>query len=646
MSSFPVTPDQIETFTIVTNPFRQFVTSSLGATGSVFVFPRRTSAEKDFQEIGTVDVPYSDSSVMAAQLSIRNALTSSTNIKSQVAQYMSAVDALQPASKYGVSLPVFRYTPTPTFTENTLRKNTIRSLLLPFYRVDYPSFQWAYTNYNCLSFFTASSVSPNAALLYPNVVSSPSPGVSGSYVLTGSFTFDFYVNPRIRTQRDTDVLKAGTIMHLSSCYALSLVTGSQKDYNGRTQGYRLMLQLSHSADIPPSTALPGNYPSNLIFLSDDNSLQWNNWHHVVIRWGTNTTNSGTGSFLIDGVNRGTFVIPSASIAPQVSAVTSNPDVLVIGNYYEGNNTGANATAFFFATNPATRDGLPILISDPSAERPASYAFTHPLNADIHDLLIRNAYVFDDSIVSGSGLGPTSLSNAVFYLPPYFTRESPTRQFVGTFGGVPQTPFFAANGTTTDPFNVAMSFGVGGHLINTENFTMDLANTRFPRLHELTASLQQGTTAAVSANDFIYGACGATKRNLLVMPCDDGNFIPNFDLLSRLSNEKFVDDLGFVDNSWISLNDMLPTSSLFSGVTEESGSIFNILVGSMPEYPGVQPGEALAIFQRTRDASSNAVTFFDISNLYYGLRILPETFKLTDPTVSGSNGRSSADIELG
>jgi hypothetical protein len=39
----------------------------------------------------------------------------------------------------------------------------------------------------------------------------------------------------------------------------------------------------------------------------------------------------------------------------------------------------------------------------------------------------------------------------------------------------------------------------------------------------------------------------------------------------------------------------------------------------------------------RDASSNQVTIFNISNLYYGRRIQPGSFTLTDASISGSEG---------
>jgi hypothetical protein len=68
---------------------------------------------------------------------------------------------------------------------------------------------------------------------------------------------------------------------MSSSYALSLVSGSARDHNGRVAAFRLQLQLSHSADVAPSRAVPGTAPHDLVFLSDDNSLAFNRWQFIL-----------------------------------------------------------------------------------------------------------------------------------------------------------------------------------------------------------------------------------------------------------------------------------------------------------------------------------------------------------------------------
>jgi hypothetical protein len=100
--------------------------------------------------------------------------------------------------------------------------------------------------------------------------------------------------------------------------------------------------------------------------------------------------------------------------------------------------------------------------------------------------------------------------------------------------------------------------------------------------------------------------------------------------------------------------------LVSKTHDPSGSTFvDELIGFSPENPGLPPGPAfskysatsgsvsgspLTIFQRLKDPSSDQVTFFDISNLFYGSRILPKSFTLTDASLSGSGGRVSITIK--
>jgi len=636
-----------------------------------------------------IDVTHNDADLNTALRNLQNlgrVARGSTNpflrvaFKAMVDHYLTKVDEQTVSARKQKVLDIIRFTPTVSFTSNTLRKLNVKDVMMPYYRSTYPLAHWAYTNYNALNFFTASTVPTSSVLLYPNITGGQfhEGYVSGTYSLSGAFSFDFHINPRYQTDNQDGQFKAGTVFHLSSSYAVSLVTGSSKDQNGRPLGFRLQLQLSHSADVPPSQAQPGNYPQDLVFRSDDNSLQWNNWHHVIIRWGTNAVNRGTGSFMIDGVDRGDFIVPSGTITPKIFTIggTSEPDVLCIGNYYEGLNTGTSAQAYFFANDPAARDGLQQLINDVGGiDEPVHYAFNHPLNAEVHDLAIKRYYMSDNDIQHSASRGPLSVDKGwtAFYLPPFFTEASPFRKFVGNHGGILQTPFFEVDGTTASPFNIAMAFGVDGHYINIENYLKDFAAEVFPRVHHMTGAALQYTTQAIAANEFLYDDPFVRRRNTLVVPCDDGLFVPSFELLvseslkSRLIGDDNVEDLTFVH-----LDNMLKPTTLLFGTSFDSveghaavsaHDFVNSSIGFTPEHPGKTPGPAyvgfirkvtqavasgtivpgvednapLTIFQRTQDPSSNQVTFFDVSNMYYGNRILPGSLVLTDNNITGTSG---------
>lgn len=669
-----VDSDDIEQFTLVTNPPRTFTSSSVfGITGSVKLFARRSDIEKEVQPLSAfTDVAYDDHDIQQVLDAARRLSHSgsTTNINASISHYLAEVNAQRASLRKQQELEIVRFEPSFQFTKDTMRKNVVKNVLFPYYRSSYPSAHWAYTNYHCLNFFTASTVPSDTAILYPNSASAAHP--SGAYSPLGPFTIEFYINPKYTTDRQGLQFKAGTLLHLSSSYAVSIVTGSSVDTTNRPDAFRIMLQLSHSADIPPTEIRPdnpntktlaGNTGSNarrdLIFLSEDNSLRKNHWHKCAIRWGTSLFNAGTGSFLIDGIERGTFNIPSSTIFP-ISQSSRNPDVLVVGNFYEGTNNGTSAQALFFNQNTGRREGLITLISASATTfLPSVFRFDHPLNAEVHDIRIYERYRSTDEVLSSSS-GPIETGSMLFYLPPFFTKESPFRRTFGSDahghlqGGVLQTPFFAIDGTTEDPFNVAMSFGIGGHLLNLENFVRDFATDHYPRLLHLTSSMIGGTTQALAANEFLYATGSTRKMNVTVLPCDNGYFYPEFGILASGTVEnlptsgtvldRFKNDLGHVDLSIINLDGMISTGSLFPGLVFSSGAFFTGIAGASPENPGVDPGEVLTIFQRTRDSSSNEVVFFDVSDMFYGNRIDPGTFVITDPSVTGTGGKVSITLK--
>lgn len=699
MSIYKINPNDTQTFTVVTNPQRHYVSSSIdGVIGSVNVFARRSNIEKETTPLSSfIEATHDDVDISSTLRTLQQVgsiaritgstipyiLTSSQKFPGMLSDYFDKVSQQSVSPRKQKVLDIIRFTPSFELNSNTLRKLIIKDQLSSRYRTVYPSAHWAYTNYNSLNFFTSSTVPTSSCLLYPNINGGPihEGYVTGTYVPSGAFSIDFYIKPSYRPDQFDGVFHAGTILHLSSTYALSLVSGSAKDENGLPVNFRLQLQLSHSADIPPSQIVPVGRNnatssvsyglSDLVFLSDDDSLQYNKWHHVVVRWGTRFINDGTGSFVVDRKIRGQFNIQSSTIAPQIFSASSkaNPDALIVGNYYEGQNTGVTSQAYFFSNDVSLRDGLNKMIDDVGGiNEPLHYAFNHPLNAEIHDLSIKRYYESDTDITYSSSVGPKSIDSdsIAFYLPPFFVAESPFRRSVAGYGGVPQTPFFEVDGSTNDPFNVALSFGVGGHYINIENFLRDFASNNFPRVHHMSATILSTTTEALSANEFLYDQSFVRRRNLFILPCDDGLFVPSFELLvSESLQQSFVDDCNVQDHSLINLDELVSTSSLLFQ-TDFNGdfSYTNEAIGFTPEQPGLLPGRAfnkyvsdvanlvssgtydpgiqmgapLVIYQRTRDASSNQVTFFDISNLYYGKRILPGSVVINDKTLSGSGGR--------
>lgn len=684
MSIQRITKDNIEVFALHTYPERTYASSSSGITGSVLLFARENRILKDAyanEDYGATVLQVNTLEDLRRTV-IRSAGIPGSDISGGLEKYLEGVNSGSLSPAWSKKLEVTRFIPSVKFTKDTLRKAAVKDVLFPYYRTAYPCLNWGFTNYHTLNFFTASTVPSTSALIYPAGTGSLAGGDVFPYSPTGSFTFEFYINPRYTTDTPGGEFKAGTILHLSSSYAISLISGSGRDINGYANAYKVMLQLSHSADIAPSTLAPGvggfvtslgaGYRPDLIFTSSE--IPRNTWNHIAIRWeapdGTGTnTNGYTGSFVLNGVKDTAFYIPSSSVIPQsFSNPQGDPDALFIGNYYDGPNNG-NAVGTpllsrFFNINSSYEQGLTSLYAgayDPANIAPdytdipgTAYNLSHPLNAEVHDIRIYDSHRTIGDIDLDRQSGPSSLDGLLFYLPPFFVRESRTRDVL-------QTPFKSVRATTDDPFNVSLSFGVAGRLINIPNFTREFVRAEYPRLFHLSASEITSATTALPANTFLYQSPSTVKGNLTILPCDNGLFTPSFDLLRTGTSpdasppifgtltDKFVSDVGILRYDLVSLNEMVLTSSYITQIAPfevaalSSGTISAALQGATPEDPGIEAGPILTILDRTRDPSSNEVTFFDISNLFYGRKLMPETLSFFDSSLTGSGGKVSMRI---
>lgn len=649
-----INPDDIEVFTLTTHPPRTFFSSSQGVvSGTLNVFARRSSYEKEVHPLSIFTGSFADQDLDV----IRQAIVDSTasNKSGMLSTYFQLVNSQSVSSRKQQTVEIIRFTPSAQFSSNSTRKKVVMNNLMPYYRTVYPEAHFAFANYNSLNFVTGSGLPSDTALIYADN--------SKQYAVTGAFSLDFWINPRYTNDYEGAGFKTGTILHRSSSFAISLASGSSRDINGKVDGFKLVLQLSHSAEVSPSVAAAGAFPSDLIFFSDDNSLTRNTWHHVTVRWGGQSYNNGSGSFVIDGTAAGTFVIPSSSLADRFSE-----NCLFVGNFFAG-----KSPEYFFTAEVASRDGLTQLIGG-TGQQPATSSLVHPLNAEVHELKLYNRYLSDDEITTLQTNGPASGSALLhdslkFYLPPFYTTESPYRSFYSTHGGVITTPFYERDGTTKAPVNVDVSFGGYGHYLNLENYVRDFATGKYARLFHLTASvLTASATTPTSFNDFLYATGSNLKRQMTILPNDNGNFYPNFSFMVpgpadyavsgspfsvtqsfqapyKVASTQFVNDLGSVSPGFVTLRDYLPIGLFQVQGQTSTGSMLDTLNGVSPDDLSLRPSTAgrYTILQRTGDNSSNQVVFFDISNLYYGQKIQPGSFVLRDTSFSGSYGKMEFTI---
>ena len=619
-----------------------FISSSIGmgVTGSSFVAPVRSKCLKqvipsnfDLNNDGKVTIGEALISIFTSPAFTQQTMQNQPLSFGIVNNHMQTVGKAGQIEKNTKTIDMFRFDLPVFFNANRTVKNVVRNVLMPYHQHRYDNCAFTYSNYHSLNFFTSDTVPTGSALIYPN----KSIDGTGVYNLPKNFSVNFWVNPRYTNEN----YRAGTILHVSSSLAVSLVSGSSRDENNNPDDFKLMLQLSQSADTPPSAISLNSpssaYPNDLIFTSS-HTLSKNHWHHVCIQW-SNSVNNSTGSIFIDDKETN-FHIPSASIAANIN---SDPSGIVLGNYFDSDNITLNnllnnslaATQGF--TNIGNPSATPVKVDENT--------FSHPLNAEIHEVKIYNKVLEDPEVVfeterqAARNKGPTNFNNLVFYVPPFFYPTTPTRE-------VHITPFQTITSTTDDPFNVAFSFGVNGKLINLENFTREFVRGTNPRLYNLFPETIDGTIQNITADQYIYDSGSHKKRNMTILPNDNGLFEPNYFAIASSemsSSAKFYQNplqtKGLADYSIISLENLIPSGVIYKNLAATSGSMYNSLVASTSiESPGIGKSVDLDIAQRTGDRSSNEIVIYDISNLYYGNRIHPGSFELFEKDLTGSDGK--------
>ena len=648
-----INPDDIEVFTLTTNPPRTFVSSSSGVvSGTLHVFARRSPFEKEVHPLSIFSGSFVDRDLDV----IRNNIVQSpsSNRANLLETYLQNVNSQSVSLRKQQTVEVIRFEPSAKFSSNSVRKTVVINNLMPYYRSVYPEAHFAFTNYHSLNFLTGSGLPSDSALIYADS--------DHQYAVTGAFSFDFWINPRYTNDYPGASFRAGTIVHRSSSYAVSLISGSSRDINGFVDGFRIALQLSHSAEIEPYQAVPGSGLSDLVFLSDDNALRRNTWHHITIRWGGKTLNDGSGSFLVDSRQAGSFVFTGSLLDHH------DENCLVVGNFFAGQNI-----PMFFTNEVSQRDGLTELIPG-TGTAPSGYMLDHGLNAEVHELKLYSRYLNNTEVEFLQTQGPVSGTNYVqnglqFYLPPFYTKESPNRKFHLGYGGMIATPFYELDGTSQAPIDIDASFGCAGHYLNLENFVRDFATGTYARLFHLTASVLTDTAPVpTSFNDYLYATGSNLKRQMTLLPNDNGNFFPNFSFMIpgtddyaaphtalsvtqsyrspfKVNSSQFVNDNGSIAPGFVTLRNLIPMSLFQSPAQEESGSLVRALNGVSPESLGDLPSEhgRYTVLQRTGDNSCNQVVFFDISNLYYGIQIEPGTLRIRDTNVTGSFGKAELTL---
>lgn len=560
--------------------------------------------------------------------------------------------------------------------KSDLKKQVI-NILMPYYKARYNNSDFSYTNFNCLNFYYDSSRhTGKEVLVYEN-----SENPLSKQGVAEEFFVSFWINPRYKQDTPHAEFGNGTILHVSSSLAISLVTGSSFDNEGYTDKFRIALQLSSSADVNPnnlvfnSTNRPTSFgqPNDMIMITDDNLLERNKWHYVSAKWGASSNDRNVTLRVND--KKLNFKIDSGSLGA-TKAKTSGTEYVFLGNYFDGVNTQIPK---FFSENNALINFAKIDSSSGDDDIPifnVHATSSCPLQSEIHEVRMHAKYLNDDleeryrytsfphrPRMAGDGTDYVNHNNERlnFYLPPWYDSVVDKNIRLATHDGyMPFNPslyvgpFERYDNLVTSPTNVMLSNGIGGKYINVHNFTRNIGNGRLinsfyasseiysqPIHFNMSASLtshelmSNASALGVATREYFYDQASVRRRNTLITPCDNGDFIPDY-YFPKNDDKKFTthrnaNQIGVESYETINLTEVV------------SGSLTDDPI--LPNDPNRETFlRGLPLSYLTTDRSSNDISIFSISNLYYGERIHPGSLSIKDPNLSGSHGKLSFTLK--
>ena len=731
MAFLNLSRDLKENVTISLSPKIKFVSSSAGITGSEYVGPLRSSRIKEIKIFdndnisdGQLDAnntnPLYDES---DQHAIENYAFTKQNLLNQpnvnsilplADRYMAAANDANKEIKSNIEVSILRHEPPIAFSTGTVMKQHVQNVLMPYYQHEYDKCGFYYSNYNCLNFFTASNFNTGSVLIYPNIDRQYT-NFGNNTTVPNHVSLQFWINPKYKNGSDIQPYHAGTVYHMSSSLALSLISGSRKDKDGLVDSYKILAQVGETAELSPdSINFNSRTAPNNLWVTSSFELSHNHWHHVTFRWSPSHYN-GTGSLIIDNnETKFNFLVDSGSI---IKSGVTDLDIfgICIGNFFSGEK---NILRDFFNSNSKTSEGVYSFGSATYDPFESTYSFNNPLNAEVHEIKFYNSFVNnshlngsvyntgsgvlsteytgDDSTIGGHdnyipspysfgapaphgsvvpyGFVPMtseelklaeqeslqnygSDKNLLFYLPVLYFPSSSRQEFI--FDGT-----FKVTTSSFTPLNVPFAFSKNGKEINLQNFTLEYVKGQQPRHLFLTSSL---TSDSSNADKYAYSTGSITKRNLTILPCDNGQFKPNYYSIERLISKSYnsgsLPDYfpkGFLGSGGnyhlIKIEDFVKLENSSAGVysiDQIDPSMFKEIVGDfhLPTNTGIQEIKEkaqnsyannkywpLAIVEDLKDDASNFITFFDISNLYYGNAIRTNSFKLYEESLTGSQGK--------
>ncbi len=601
------------------------------------------------------------------------------------------------------------------FSSGSMALSLSERILEPYYKVQNSAIGSKFVNFNCMSFFEPSGLKP--ALIYRAETELNNNNVL-EYIYqsrSGDFSIEFYIKLR-------DTLKTGTVIHYPGHFSVSVLTGSEKNASGFATNYSLGLAIGSAV-----TLSSADTPYNLTFgttsqtQKSQSTIVKDYWHHCAITYKRST---GDTSIYIDGK------LSSRFKHARGIATTDTYNGLIIGSYYNGSTSDLPKLT---SDQIQGHGSLQQRAEDVASSNFDCHLNADIHEVRIWNKVINEKQIaqYMNTTYTGSYADHRN-RGLMLYVPGLFdvdyrylhthvvnpefnkydarTKNQPSgfrfsygNNSTPDFGTVAYTGQIAANISDLSELFDRVTPGVTKKLIaapyntnhanignfanvNIQGFLKDFANINFPHCHHLSESLGNFNSDLEVLNVYepFYNTnadltssfnqtLGHQARNCFILPCDNGNFRPDYNTLFHATGSNFLSHDGFyintknigdlddlLDSRLFFIDDVFAQRGTFNSPesfenTQGADSRYNsgidlfvidddqinqdILNFDQPTTAG--EGGAMSDFFDTSDFPGQLTTVVTIPQLYYGRRIKPGSLKLS----SHLYNNNQAQIEL-
>ena len=413
---------------------------------------------------------------------------------------------------------------------------------------------WWVKNYHCLSLSSYDDTDGNTklpCLAYWNDRSGTQRYKIG-WDSSDAVTIEFWVKP---CQEQT---QPGTICHLPNNHAIVLLPYEDSLVNGIYHRYKVAMYVQAAAGAtrtPASSDVTSDGASNAGIYVTDAVLELNKWSHVAIRWSENF-NNGLLSVFVDGKLETSLTEDGVYAGSRTGLVNTSWASTSEYTYTIG---GWQSSAFkdVFGSYATEQD---LKETSVMADYDTGYAIDPilQLKSELTEFRIWNKARTLEEILETKAKGLDSAEDLRFYVNFGFNPIEDVPKFnryiwmPDTQSGSKQKYYKeAANGFSKGnlsynkvPFCTNNAYVAGVPIVQPHSFLQDLANNVFPVITGMpmftVAESWPGDSQFITANGFMKNVMETWKsiawlRNLnsMIMPCDNGSFIPSFGLNSNL-----------------------------------------------------------------------------------------------------------------